>query len=104
QWGDARKLRTKLLHELRGRGSIPSLAREASLNDLAKVCHSGARVDAIAGPRGVLPNGSKGSPCGIAEFWSTVLRHKPGRCRTYSWVFQARLRCRELSAFRAASS
>src|SRR5262249_47831495 len=55
-------------------------------------------------PRGALPNGGKGSPCGIAEFWTTVHRHKPGRCRTYSWVFQARLRRRELSAFRAASS
>ena len=50
----------------------PSCVR--ALNDLAKVCHSGARVDAIAGPRGVLPNGSQGSPCGIAECWSTVRR------------------------------
>ena len=44
-------------------------------NDFAKVCHSGARVDAIAGPWGVLPNGSQGSPCGIAEFCSAVHRH-----------------------------
>jgi hypothetical protein len=58
-----------------------------------------ARVDAIAGPWGVLPNGSQGPPCGITEFWSAARRHKPSRCGAYSRVFQARLCCRKLSDF-----
>src|ERR1700730_14647191 len=79
--------------------SVLAKDNQSARNDLAKVCHSGARVDAIAGPWGFLPNGSQGSPCGIAECWSAAHRHKPGRCRAYSRVFQARLCCRKLSAF-----
>jgi len=42
--------------------------------DLAKVCHCGARVDAIAALWRFLPKGSQGSPGRIAQLWSAVYR------------------------------
>src|SRR5215831_19096986 len=77
---------------------------QSAPNDFAKICHSGARVDACAGGRGILPNRSERSPCRTAEFWSAGHRHQRVRCWTYSWVLEARLCYRSLSAFRAAVS
>src|SRR5262249_23923576 len=77
---------------------------QSAPNDFAKICHSGARVDACAGGRGICPNRSERSPYRTAEFWSAGTRHQGVRCRTYSWVLEARLCYRSLSAFRAAVS
>src|SRR5262249_49876880 len=52
---------------------------QGASDDFAKICDSGARVDAIADGSGVLPNGRQDSPCGpLTDSSEVVVGLTPG--------------------------
>src|SRR5262245_1932722 len=77
--GLAQRLATRLVANsacCRTDGHLVAPPRGEFANDLAKVRHSGAGVDAIARRWRVLPNSSQGPSCETAEFWSALRGHK----------------------------